>query len=220
MKQLAIAMMMFESKAKHLPPPAVAGNAIKPGIAGNAKCSWRVAILPYLGDIEASETYGQYHFDEPWDSDHNRTLIAKMPAAFRDPHDDPKSTNSSYFMITGDGTVGDNAEGTKFRDIKDGLSQTIILVEAKRETPWTKPEDIEVDLHRVNPKPLPKFGGHWPDGYFGAACCDGHIEVVSPNVDSNVLRTYFSISGGEHGEDLNPPAKKPPASEPAKGRGL
>jgi hypothetical protein len=34
-----------------------------------------VAILPFL---ERQDLYGQYRFDEPWDSAHNKKLIAKI----------------------------------------------------------------------------------------------------------------------------------------------
>ena len=36
------------------------------------------AYFPY---IEQQALYNQFHLDEPWDSEHNKSLIAKMPAA-------------------------------------------------------------------------------------------------------------------------------------------
>ncbi len=44
--------------------------------------SWRVKILPYFGE---QVLYDQFHLDEPWDSEHNKTLIPKMPAVFASP---------------------------------------------------------------------------------------------------------------------------------------
>ena len=41
--------------------------------------SWRVALLPYLG---YRNLYEQFRHDEPWDSPHNRKLIAKMPPVY------------------------------------------------------------------------------------------------------------------------------------------
>src|SRR5438046_1419781 len=37
---------------------------------GESLLSWRVQLLPYLGE---GELYKQFHLDEPWDSDHNKT---------------------------------------------------------------------------------------------------------------------------------------------------
>ena len=197
MKQLTLAMMMYEDTHHCLPASAQQNKA------GEKLLSWRVSILPFLGD-EGRELFEQFHQDESWDSEHNRKLIAKMPALFRDPHDDPNSTTASYFMPTGKGTIGEidptpgNPRimvGTKFMDITDGTSQTILLVEAKRDIPWTKPEDIEVDVDPA--KPLPKFGGHWLPGVFGAAFADGSVHVISDATDPKVLRALFTINGGE-----------------------
>lgn len=50
---------------------------------GKPLLSWRVHILPF---VEAQALYQQFHLDEPWDSDHNKKLIAQMPAVYRNPH--------------------------------------------------------------------------------------------------------------------------------------
>jgi hypothetical protein len=42
--------------------------------------SWRVLLLPYLGE---NRLYGMYHFDEPWDGPSNRALADRMPAVVR-----------------------------------------------------------------------------------------------------------------------------------------
>ncbi|MDB5386086.1 MAG: blaR, partial [Planctomycetaceae bacterium] len=36
---------------------------------------------------------------EPWDSEHNQKLLAKMPAEFRSPRDQADSRNTSYFAL-------------------------------------------------------------------------------------------------------------------------
>jgi hypothetical protein len=43
---------------------------------GKALLSWRVELLPYLGE---QALYNQFKRDEPWDSPHNRKLLSKMP---------------------------------------------------------------------------------------------------------------------------------------------
>ena len=67
-------------------------------------------------------------------------------------------------MPTGAGTIGADKEGTPFKEVVGGTSKTILLVEAKRDIPWTKPDDIEIDTDAM--KPLPKFGGNWIEGIF------------------------------------------------------
>ena len=204
LKQWALGMLMYASANNgHLPPPAIYGKD------GKALLSRRVALLPYM---EQEALYKEFHLDEPWDSEHNKTLIEKMPPFLRDPHEPENSTNASYFMPTGKGTIGGNKDGVKVQNITDGTPNTIMLVEAKRDIPWTKPEDIEIDPDES--KPLPKFGGHMPVG-FAATFCDGHVEKLEDSLDPKMLHAMFTIAGGEPVDRgaLNPP-RQPPDLKP------
>jgi Protein of unknown function (DUF1559) len=202
MKMLALAMHNYASVSQGRFPAAATVGA-----DGKTKHSWRIEVLPYL---KQQSLYQQYHMDELWDSENNKKLIDKMPAVFRDPHDDPNSTTSSYSMITGKGTVGDGDRGTKLLDIKDGTSNTIMLVDAKRDIPWTKPEDIEIDPDTA--KPLPKLGGHMTDGNFAAAFADGHVEILKDSLSPKILRAFFTIAGGEviDRNEIDKPATQQP----------
>src|SRR5262245_10907932 len=42
---------------------------------GRLLLSWRVALLPYLDE---QKLYKEFKLDEPWDSEHNKKLVAKM----------------------------------------------------------------------------------------------------------------------------------------------
>jgi hypothetical protein len=130
--------------------------------------------------------------DEPWDSESNKKILLQMPAVFRSPNDNEKSFHASYFAVTGPPAIFCDDKGTSFRQITDGMSNTIMLVEAKRDIPWTKPEDISVDAD----KPLPKLGG-WTVGGFIATFADGSVRLISENVDEASLRALFTMAGGE-----------------------
>jgi Protein of unknown function (DUF1559) len=186
LKQIALALQNYVNVYRHFPPAVVTGKD------GMTKYSWRVAILPFL---ESSPLHKEYHLDEPWDSENNKKLIEKMPEVFRSPYADPKSSNTAYFMLTGDGTIGGSEKGTTIRQIKDGLSYTIIVVEAKRDVPWTKPEDIEIDPDES--KPLPKLGGFNQRGTFTAAFADGSVRQVDEKVDPAQLRLFFNMADGQ-----------------------
>lgn len=68
-KALALSFVILEeTRAAYPDAPEV--REIHPGL------SWRVAVLPQMGE---QELYDEFHLDEPWDSPHNRTLIARMP---------------------------------------------------------------------------------------------------------------------------------------------
>jgi hypothetical protein len=58
--QLGQAMLAYHKKNGRLPAPALRDKD------GKQLLSWRVALLPFLGEMEL---YKQFHLDEPWDSE-------------------------------------------------------------------------------------------------------------------------------------------------------
>ena len=161
---IGLGFQMYVEKFHRFPASSIVGKD------GKTARSCAFELLPFLGDEEA-KLYKEYRLDEPWDSESNRKLLDKMPAVYRDAFDDPKSTHASFFMPQGKGTIGDDPQGTSEYRIRDGLGRTIVLIEAKREIPWTKPADIEIDPDAT--KPLPKVGWGRPGGTMAAALADG-----------------------------------------------
>jgi hypothetical protein len=49
---------------------------------GEPLLSWRVAVLPQLGE---EDVYRQFKLDEPWDGPHNRALLSRMPKVYAAP---------------------------------------------------------------------------------------------------------------------------------------
>ncbi len=188
MKTIALALRDYHAAHGSFPPAAL----LKPG--GKATFSWRVAILPYLGQ---KKLYDQYRFDEPWDSPHNRELLEKVPTVFRAPGAEASSTATSYFVLSGPQTIFSDKEGTALDAIRDGAPTTILFVEVKRPIPWTKPEDIPYSAE----KPLPELGGYYDTcagkGAFHAAFADGSVRLISGTMDEVVLRALISKAGGE-----------------------
>jgi beta-lactamase regulating signal transducer with metallopeptidase domain len=186
LRQISLAMLNYHDVHKHFPAASILGPD------GKTRHSWRVAILPY---IEQESLYKQYRFDEPWDSENNKRLLSHIPPVFQHPDAKGKSTNSSYYLLTGIGGIFQEEaakKGTSFAAIRDGTSNTILAVEAIRDIPWTKPEDIPFDVDG----PLPKLGGFDPQG-FSAAFADGAVRIVSTSVDAKVLKALFTAGGGE-----------------------
>jgi hypothetical protein len=185
LRQIALAMLIYESANKSFPPAIVLGPD------GRTPHSWRVAILPYLG-YEA--LYERYRLDEPWDSEHNRALIKEVPAVYRHPEDDPASTNTSYFVLTGPETVfaGEALKtGTRLGQISDGTAFTFLAFEAKRNIPWTKPEDIPYAAEQ----PLPKLG--WSADDFAAVRCDGSVWFNHIPLNERDARAMITKAGRE-----------------------
>ncbi|MGH7134909.1 MAG: DUF1559 domain-containing protein, partial [Pirellulales bacterium] len=184
-KQIMLAFHNYHDVHGHFPPPVVLGPD------GKTPHSWRVEILPYL---EQQELYKLYRMDEPWDSDNNKKVLAQMPVTYREPQSDPTKSETSFLALVGAATAlgPKDGKGTKFQEITDGMSNTIIIVEAKRGVPWTKPEDIDYDPA----KPLPVLGGRRPDGFW-AGFCDGSVRFIAANVAQQKLHAYITKAGGE-----------------------
>jgi hypothetical protein len=48
--------------------------------------SWRVAILPYIGE---ADLFAEFDLTKPWDAAPNLALLNRMPEVFRSPFDSP-----------------------------------------------------------------------------------------------------------------------------------
>lgn len=176
---LVQAFQLHHDEHHTLLPSAVVGPD------GKTIHSWRVALLPKLG---LHSLYREYRLEEPWDSEHNRRLLDKMPAVFRHPGEDGGSRNACCFVIVGE----DPKQRRSFANVTDGLSNTILLIEAKRDVPWTKPDDIVFSKDGSMPS-LQPFEG---DEIF-ACCYDGAAVSFSSKLDPAELKAWLTMDGGE-----------------------
>jgi hypothetical protein len=179
LRNLALAVLNYHDFYHRIPPAVVIGPD------GKTPHSWRVELLPFVSE---GALYRKYHMDEPWDSPANKQILEQMPAVFRSPYDDPKSLNSGCYFLAGP----DTAAGATLREITDGLSNTFLFVTAKRNIPWTKPEDIPFD----STQPVPTLGGFVP-GEFAAAMCDGSAHRFQIDRVQNQLKWLIMRNDGK-----------------------
>ena len=80
------------------------------GDKSKSQLSWRVRILPYLAK---PELYDEFHLNEPWDSEHNRALIPRMPDVYCSlATEDLPAGKTVFLAVTGPGTAfGDGKKG-------------------------------------------------------------------------------------------------------------
>ncbi|MBN1589675.1 MAG: DUF1559 domain-containing protein [Pirellulales bacterium] len=185
MKQLVLSMLNHEAAKRKFPARAIFDKDGKPLL------SWRVQLLPYLDE---SGLYEQFHLDEPWDSPNNKKLIARMPDVFRNPSSTAPPNMTTYLVPVGPGTLFEGNKGRTLRDIRDGTSNTIVLVEANDDQAviWTRPDDWEYDPE----KPLAGLGRAHPGGFM-VAFCDGSVRFLAASLDPQVWKALLSFSGGE-----------------------
>ena len=185
LKQLALSWHNYLDVNKTFPSAIMSKD-------GKPLLSWRVAILPY---IEQDNLYKQFKLDEPWDSEHNKALIEKMPAVYLSPAQKVGGGKTTYLAPTG---MVDKAHigilGARIQDVTDGTSNTIMIVESNDDAAvvWTKPDDLAVD----SKDPFKGLLGHYEKG-FQAAFADGSVMFLSRTLDSKNLLGLFTRDGGE-----------------------
>ena len=186
LKQFGLAMHNYHSATNALPKPAITDKDGKPLL------SWRVAILPY---IEQAELYNKFKLDEPWDSPHNKALINEMPSTYLCPSwrvTGPGMT--TYQAFVGPGALFEEGKATGFQDVTDGLSNTLMVVEAKDAVIWTKPDDLKFD-----PLAAPSLYGassNHPGG-FNALFGDGSVRFIKVSINPEVMKALITRNGGE-----------------------
>ena len=182
LKQIALAMIISETNRKKFPAAAVTSADGKPLL------SWRVAILPY---IEQDALYKRFKLDEPWDSEHNKPLIALMPRIYVDPRMPPTPGLTTYKVFTGKSGSFDLKTGRTINSIKDGASNTVLAASGGDPVTWTKPEDFVFDGDA-----LPDL--RTPLNLLLVVMFDGSTRaVLLDGVDAKLLKAMITPAGGE-----------------------
>jgi hypothetical protein len=184
LKQIAIALHSYHDSVGSFPPQAVYDKD------GKALLSWRVLILPY---IEQDALYKEFRLDEPWDSEHNKKLIARIPPTYVSPQGKASAVGGTFYQgFHGKMAFFEGKRGIKFADITDGTSNTIMVTESAVDVPWTKPADLPFDPDGK----LPKLGGLYAGG-FHAMLCDGSVRFLKATIKPDTLKMMITRNGGE-----------------------
>jgi prepilin-type processing-associated H-X9-DG protein len=184
LKQIALALHNYHSAYQSFPPAVLVDRSRKPLL------SWRVAILPYLGQ---PMLYSRFNLNEPWDSPNNSQLLREMPAVFACP-DDPTSGRfkTPFQAIVGKGTIFTGPKPVAMNSILDGTSNTIMVGESDMSVPWSAPQDLSFDLS------IPRSGlSSFHPGLFNVAFGDGSVRSIKDTITNSILSALISKRGGE-----------------------
>jgi len=185
LKQIGLALHNF----------ADIGGGVFPAAAivdkkGKALLSWRVAILPY---VEQDNLYKQFHLDEPWDSEHNKKLIDRMPKTYALPYGDSKPGVTHYRVFVGKGAAFEMVQGLRLpADFPDGTSNTMLVFEAADGVPWTKPDEIEFDPQQPMVKHL-----RFENTVCNILLADGSVRAVPKTIRDEVLKLVIQRDDGQ-----------------------
>jgi len=200
LKQIALAFHGYHDAHKGF-PPAFTTNA-----KGRPLLSWRVYLLPY---IEQEALFRQFKLDEPWDSPHNKKLAEIVVPIYKSPMSpDLAPGKTTYLVPVGPKSIFGDPKTLDIRNITDGTSNTILVVEAnsKRAVYWSQPEDYPIDQKDL----LAGLVNKDAKG-FNAGFADGSVRWIDQRIRLDSLRGLLTATGGENVDenDLERP-KTPP----------
>lgn len=132
LRQIELALLNYHEQYKTFPPAFVIGPD------GRRWHSWRVLILPQLGQQELAE---KYRMDEPWDGPHNRVLISQCPVVFQSPFAGTESGKTNFYALIGRRSAWPAQHAISIDRALDGTSNTIHVVEAAPLSSWLEPHD-------------------------------------------------------------------------------
>lgn len=185
LKQIGLALLNYESTYGVLPP------AYTVDANGQPLHSWRVLILPFL---EQQSLYSQIDLNEPWNSPNNLQWATKMPPIFQCPSVKNQVPGlTCYAASTGPGRLFDGAHACKLREILDGMSNTIAVMESPTQVPWLDP------LGGASPgsQNLPTGPNGTHPGGVNVLFADGSVQFLDNNTSPQMITAMQTIDGKE-----------------------
>lgn len=190
MKQIALAMLNYESTNGTFPPAYTVDEN------GLPMHSWRVLILPYL---EQRHLYEQIALDEPWDSPANRQFHDVMIDIYGCPASVDEASDTNYMVLVGDETLfPPDGKSLAAGDVRDGMSNTILVVEvANTGVHWMEPTDLQFDNMAFAPNSGRDEPASEHRGLVNVALADGSVHAIHDDVNPQSLKAMSTASGGE-----------------------
>lgn len=194
LKAIAFAMHHHHDDHRVFAPPTDIGSGEKSTVAlPLTKLSWRVHLLPYLNE---QQLYDQFHLDEPWDSEHNLTLMEKMPSAYRIQSEE--TSNTRFLTFAGPGMVFNTPKAASLGHIDDEIASTlaVFVTGIDKGVPWTKPDEFTISEVDAEADPVAVMG-QLPGGLIHCAMLDTKRLILPRHVPGHVLRALATRSGNE-----------------------
>ena len=169
-------------------PPSIEDHPEWFDADGQSKLSWRVHLLPLLGE---AELHARFKLDEDWDSEHNLELLEEIPEIFQS----VEGSSQSSFLGFGGGGMS-MASGTlhKTDDLKDDADLTIMLMDVgdRLAVPWTQP----IDLPSLDVEKLAEIADD-TSGKIQVITVSGKKRTLRKRLSLEQLQAMLSIAGGE-----------------------
>ena len=209
MKQIGIALHNYHDTFGSLPSGTIENEDLEP----EKRLSWLVSILPF---IEQAALYERIDQEAGWESKDNAQFVKSKIQAYTHPSMDTEVFDypvTHYVGIAGLGEdaatlkVNDEKAGmfgydrkTRFRDVRDGLSNTMMVSEAlKKRGSWAAGGDPTIRALTKAPYVNGPDGlGSTSVGGMHVLMGDGSVHFMSENVDKGIMEALSTIRGGEN----------------------
>ncbi|MCA9043406.1 MAG: DUF1559 domain-containing protein [Planctomycetaceae bacterium] len=185
LKQIGLALYNYTDAYGSLPPAYSVDGEGKP------LHSWRTLILPF---IDQTPLYNQLDLSKPWDDPENLAVFDTANAwNYGCPSANLGRNMTTYMAIVGEGDCFHPTRGRKLSEIKDGLAETIMVVEVRPEDAvlWMEPRDTDAEFLRTlaeNTKFSHEHGIH-------ALLADGAVRFFSMEEPVENLAGMATIDG-------------------------
>lgn len=187
MKQIGLAMHNYHDVHGQFPPAYTVDDT------GRRLHSWRTLILPFM---DQKPLYDSIDLSKPWDDPvnqqaaHSAVLSYACPSA---PGVDP--TMTTYLAIADPSSVLGGPNSTRFRDIIDGTSNTVMITETNisQAVPWMSPQDMDLQTF-INA--APSGASHHPGGGH-VLIADGSVQFLSNDTPEEARRAMVTIAGAD-----------------------
>jgi serine/threonine protein kinase len=186
LRQIGMALYTYCDIHGHFPPAVIKSPTGKP------LYSWRVELLPLL---EHDDLYRKLNRKEAWDHPDNKALLEKVPEVYSMSPDDMANTaaGTRFQALVGKGGVFDETTKTKFADITDGTSNTLLLVESGEPVHWAEPRDVAYAAGG----PVPKLGVPAADTFLVLMADSSTLFLRRALLRPEDLTALFTRNGGE-----------------------
>lgn len=187
--KIGVAIEKYVAAKGHYPPAYTTDEDGKP------MHSWRVLLLPYLGE---NKLYAKYDLDKPWDDPANQHVIARMPRVYRCPMEKDVTDESAYMVLTGEGFLFDGDAKREPNAIKDDVNSALLVVEVSDTSiQWTEPKDLSLDTIDWTRSRSNGLGSKHTSGGLHVLTADGEVHHLGEFVTPEALKAMATIDGGE-----------------------
>lgn len=192
LKQIALALLNYESEYHALPP------AFTVDANGKPLHSWRTLILPYM---EQKTLYDKIDLTKAWDDPVNvEAYKSNAFSVYRCPIAACSENHTTYLAVVTSNSCIRPTEPRLLSEITDNRAETLMVIELDSEhaVHWMAPRDADESLIlALGPKSkLAHSGG------VHAACVDGTVRFLNADLPAELRRALISIAGKEQLTDF------------------